>query len=205
MTTHSQDNPDDHATVAMQAHASSQSSAEEEAGEAGDHTVAVVRAEAEDDATIAIGPRPTASEGTAPSDDTIALTRAPFSPPSEEEGADTTIGVTRTGRGSRLARPDPRHRRRGITPPPVPEGFAPLPVEGLGPWGVEEYPARVIAPAPTARSISTDGPSARTSDPSLRSVTLHARRSARRATTVFILSCMLVVAGFVALGWWLIR
>lgn len=202
---HSQDDPDDDATFAIQAHAARQSSAAEDAGEPEDHTVAVKREEAADDATIAVGSRATASERVVPGDDTIAVARAPFSPPSEEEGADTTIGVTRTGRGSRLARPDPRHRRRGITPPPVPEGFTPLPIEGLGPWGVEEYPARVIAPAPAARPIDAGGASARTSDPSLRSVTLHARRSARRAMTVFVLTCTLVVAGFVALAWWFIR
>jgi hypothetical protein len=176
--------------------------------DAADDTVAVTHASRvsdDNDETIAVGAR--AGSGQPESehaDDTVAVTRAPFSPPPGEEGSDTTIGLGRTGRGNRLARPDPRHRRRGIKPPPVPEGFAPLPVEGLGPWGVEEYPARAIVAPPALLDTDADPAPPRQADPALSSVRRHARRSARRALVVFWSSCVVLIAAVTALVVWLV-
>jgi hypothetical protein len=160
---------------------------------------------AEIDATLAVRSRGGSHDsGIDAADDTIAVTRAPFSPPPGEEGHDTTVALGRLARGNRLARPQPRHRRRGIKPPPVPEGFAPLPVEGLGAWGVEEYPARSLTAPPVAPVIDADADPPREPDPSLSSVRKHARRSARRAFAMFVASCLVLALAIAGLIAWLV-
>lgn len=179
-----------------------------------DHTVAVDRVVEEDDHTIAV--RSDADEGDhtiavghaalaahdAGGDDTIAVTRARFAP--SDEATDATIAVERGARKPRLTRPESGPRRRGIKPPPVPEGFAPLATEGIGPWGVEEYAARSIIAPPAAVDVDADASPPRVIDPRLRSVHRHSRRVARSAITAFVISCLVLAGGIGALVFWLV-
>lgn len=160
-----------------------------------DHTVVVDR-----QATGAAKPRAALDEDR---DDTIAVTRG-SSVATPPEGDDATVIVERGAASRRLARPE-TGRRRGIKPPPVPEGFAPLPTEGLGPWGVEEYQARSITPPPHIVEVDADPTPPRPIDPDLRSVSKHARRVARRALVAFAISCVVLVAAVALALSWLLR
>lgn len=160
-----------------------------------DHTVVV-----DGQATGAAKPRAALDEDR---DDTIAVTRG-SSVATPPEGDDATVIVERGAASRRLARPE-TGRRRGIKPPPVPEGFAPLPTEGLGPWGVEEYQARSITPPPHIVEVDADPTPPRPIDPDLRSVRKHARRVARRALVAFAISCVVLVAAMALALSWLLR
>lgn len=160
-----------------------------------DHTVVV-----DGQATGAAKPRAALDEDR---DDTIAVTRG-SSVATPPEGDDATVIVERGAASRRLARPE-TGRRRGIKPPPVPEGFAPLPTEGLGPWGVEEYQARSITPPPHIVEVDADPTPPRPIDPDLRSVRKHARRVARRALVAFAISCVVLLAAVALALSWLLR
>lgn len=171
-----------------------------------EHTIVVKRGapgddENDDEHTIVVD-REKASPAD-DSDDTITVTRSRFSPPSAAADDDTIV-VDRDAKGPRLTRPEGAVRRRGIKPPPVPEGFAPLATEGLGPWGIEEYSARSIVAPPKTVEVDADATPPREPDPSLSSVRRHSRRVARAALIAFVISCTVLAAGIVALVLWLI-
>ncbi len=93
-------------------------------------------------------------------------------------------------------------RRRGITEPPVPKGFAPRAVKASGAGAVSEYTPRAIAPPPPSPQLPTLAPDAtRAPSPQLPSVRARSHRNARRALVTFTIACVLALAGAVAVVW----
>lgn len=91
-------------------------------------------------------------------------------------------------------------KRRGIAPPPVPEGFAPAARPAVGPGAVEAYaprPAetRRLDPAPAGGTEPTRDP-ART----VPAMGRRAERLARRAVIAFAAALVVSVGGLVALA-----
>ncbi len=86
-------------------------------------------------------------------------------------------------------------RRQGISPPPVPSGFAPRAFEVAGAAAQEHYRPRAI-PAPPPDPDVVKGPSStRETSAVLPSVARRGRRTARVTMVVFAVSCIASVAG----------
>ena len=120
--------------------------------------------------------------------------------PAPDAAADHTVVVDREGKAPKLAAGLLGNRRRGIAPPPVPEGFAPKPVEAIGPGAVEEYVPRAIPEPPPFHETPEQGPDAtRAAAPSMPSVSKRTRRGARIALVLFIAACVGAVVGLVAI------
>jgi hypothetical protein len=125
------------------------------------------------------------ADGSAETEGTLAVTRQRGS----NQPAGGAASVPSTGR-----------RRRGMTMPPVPAGYGRGAIDAVGPGAVESYQPRdmpdlVAAPLEFAGVEAT-----RVASTELPSVERRARRTSLVALTIFTASCVVSVAGLIALG-----
>ena len=121
---------------------------------------------------------------------------------SSDSDSDQTIAVKRARPATADAkgdRPQPG-RRRGISPPPVPDGFGPRAVEAAGPGAIETYAVRPLpSPAPEAVALEDGRQATRISAPAMPSVSKRGRRAARVALTAYAASWVVAVVGIAAI------
>ncbi len=154
--------------------------------DADDHTVMVDRAapgdgadEDADDHTVMVD-RAAPGDG-ADEDHTVVVGRSSTAKPATSNPAAPAVRST---------------RRRGLTPPPVPAGFAPQAVEAAGADAKEHYRPRDIPAPPEQAPVIAEGPaSTREASATMPSVARHARVTARVAVVVFAASCVASVVG----------
>ena len=149
-----------------------------------DHTVMVDReVPDEDDHTVMVD-RQVPDED----DHTIVVSRAP-------QGADSPVLDKPQLDKPHIGEPGRAARRRGLTPPPVPAGFAPQAVETAGPHATQTYRPRAI-PEPPPAPVILQGPDAtREASATMPSVARHAQITARVALVVFVVSCVASIVG----------
>ena len=172
-----------------------------------DHTVMVDRAGIAGAGTSGAGTSGAGTSGAATSDDagsdddddhTVMVDRAGTSSTATPDDDHTVVvGKKAAGAPAPMLAKGPRaSRRRGMTPPPVPAGFAPRAVEAAGVGATEIYrPREIPAPLPTVPVI-LEGPTAtREASATMPSVARHSRITARVAMVVFVASCVASVVG----------
>jgi hypothetical protein len=164
-------------------------------GEAAEETVVVQR---EPDAETVVVDRELGAETVvverAGADRTVVVDRDP--------AVEGTLAVTRdraASPGGGPAIPGGR-RRRGMTMPPVAPGFGRGAIDAVGPGAVTTYEPRAIPEPPVAPASLPGVAATRTPAPQLPSVARRARRTGMIALGVFAASCVVSVAGLVALG-----
>ena len=154
---------------------------------------------------------PDSGDKTTPDDEdhTVMVDRVATPQDSTPDDEDHTIVVGRTSNGAAKPQPDKPQpdkpqserlgraaRRRGLTPPPVPAGFAPQAVEAVGPDATESYRPRAIPDVPPPAPVIAQGPDAtREASATMPSVARHARIMARVAVVVFVVSCVASIVG----------
>lgn len=147
--------------------------------------------EDEDDKTIAVRDTP------ADDDRTIAV----------ERGNARKRGRAAAGSSAAPSQPagkaDARRRRRGISAPPVPEGFGAAAIDAPGVDAVQSYAPRE-EPAATFTAPRGEWPDEwggpRIPNPALPSVARQARRTARAALAAHAITWVIAVAGIAAIG-----
>jgi hypothetical protein len=126
-------------------------------------------------------------------DRTVVVERGP--------APDGTVAVTRERATSPAAPGIPGgRRRRGMTLPPVAPGFGRGAVDAVGPGTVTSYEPREIPAPPAAPPAFTGVDATRAASPSMPSVTRRARRTGIVVLVVFAASCVVSIAGLIALG-----
>jgi len=114
--------------------------------------------------------------------------------------ADHTVVVARPRKPPKSDAAVSAGRRRGIAPPPVPQGFAPPAVEAIGPGAVDEYVPRTIPePPPLAEIPELGTDDTREPARAMASVSRRSRRGARVTLMLFVAACIGAVVGLVAI------
>ena len=131
-------------------------------------------------------------------DRTVVVERGPAP---DGPAPDGTVAVTRERAKSPAAPAVPGgRRRRGMSMPPVEPGYGRGAVDAVGPGAVTSYEPREIPEAPAAPSEFRGVEATRAAAPSMPSVARRARRMGIIALAVFAASCVVSIAGLIALG-----
>jgi hypothetical protein len=157
-----------------------------------------------------VAPRPTTSVPDDDEDERTRVNLAKAPSPVEDDDDHTNVAhrddagdrtvVSRKAKSSPVLDPTAGTRRRGIAEPPVPQGFAPRAVKAAGAGAVDEYVPRAITPPPPLPQMPMLAPDAtRVPSPQLPSVRQRSHRNARRAMIMFVVACVLAVAGAIAI------
>ncbi len=158
----------------------------------GDHTVVVARDSSGDDHTVVV-------------DRPVATGQADLAAPTQSEQSSPSRVASPSNRPSGAPRPASK-RRRGLTPPPVPEGFGPRAADAMGTGATETYTAREI-PQITAMPVALEeGPQAtRAAAPSMPSVARNSRRAARIAVASYAAAWVVTVLGIATMAFVVFR
>lgn len=126
-------------------------------------------------------------------DRTVVVERGP--------APDGTVAVTRERAKSPAAPSVPGgRRRRGMSMPPVEPGYGRGAVDAVGPGAVTSYEPREIPEPPAAPPEFRGVEATRAAAPSMPSVARRARRMGIIALAVFAASCVVSIAGLIALA-----
>lgn len=129
-------------------------------------------------------------------DRTVVVDRGP-----DGAAPDGTVAVTRERPKKSTATSIPSgRRRRGMSMPPVDPGFGRGAVDAVGPGAVSSYEPRAIPEPPSPPPAFEGVEATRAEAPAMPSVARRSRRGSLISLGVFAASCVVSVAGLVALG-----